>query len=382
MNDSLIAIIGSAQADRQYKPPLENPEGAKQAAVELGRELAKQGFRILVYSSDPRFIEADFVQGFASVAEVKPKSIQIRYPIKNNTQFKEQATQPQLFDVRPETGDWEVSFYRSLQEIDGVILIGGGTPTLIAGLFAIKNGTPLLPLAAFGAKARSVWDLATSENLLVTPAEIAQMADWQPQSSAEAWVKILSNQQQARLQVEEKKQRREKAQSQTAQGYALFSVASFAAAVAIAWAGLSGMVTAYSTLLGLLFFCPLLAGSSGAAIRAAFEWTQATPTKENRTILSTAALGWVIGGFAGLLFIVAQMTTLPQVQGQDAVIAAITQTQTQRLIPFALVIGFIGGLTLDAVVRKLTSIDVVDTKALGVLSTSASKKPETASGNP
>lgn len=380
-DNPLIAIIGSAQADREYKPPLEKPEEAKQAAEALGRELANKGYRILVYSSDPRFIEADFVRGFASAAQVKPRSIQVRYPIDKDALFDEQKTQPEWFDARPERGDWEVSFYRSLQEVDGIILIGGGTPTLITGLLAIKNRTPLLPLAAFGAKARSVWELLSPNDSLLTADEIARLAQWHPQSSAEEWVRILSAQRQSRLNEEAVKERQKKAQSRTTQQYALFSAAIFVVAIAIAVAGLSGAVTAYGTLLALLFFCPLLAGVSGATIRTAFDWTQATPTDSNRTLWSTAALGLVIGGLSGLLFIVAQMTTIPQVQGQDAVIAAITQTQTQRLIPFTLVIGFIGGLTLDAVVRKLTSIDVVDTKSLGMIGASTSDQSNDQSKN-
>ncbi len=370
MDAPLIAIIGSAQADRKYEPELVQPKTAKQAAVELGRELANKGFRILVYSSDPRFIEADFVQGFASVSKT-PQSIEVRHPIKENTQFKEQKDQSQsrLFVVRPEKGDWEMSFYLSLQDVDGIILMGGGSPTLIAGILAIKDRIPLLSIATFGGKARIVWELIP-DNFLVTEFEKSQMAaQWNPQSSAKEWVRILSNQREALQKEKNTKKRREKAQSRTTQWYALLSAVIFVVAVAIAVVGLSGMVTSYGILLGLLFFCPLVAGISGATIRTAFDWTQASPTQNNRTLLSTAALGLVVGGLSGVLFIVAQMTTIPALPGQDDVVTMITETQTQRLIPFALVIGFIGGLTLDAVVRKLIDSDIVDTKALVVLGT-------------
>ena len=379
MGAPLIAIIGSAQADRNYEPELVHPEIAKQAAEELGSELAKKGFRILVYSSDPRFIEADFVRGFASETEAKTKSIQVRHPIKKNPQFKEQKDQSELFDILPEKGDWEISFYLSLQKVDGIILIGGGTPTLIAGLLAIKDRIPLLSLAAFGGKARSVWELIP-DDFLLTKFEKHKMAkQWKPQSLAEEWVQILSHQTEALREEEDNRKRREKAQSRTTQSYALLSATIFVLAVVIAVVGLGGMVTSYETLLGLLFFCPLLAGISGATIRTAFDWTQALPTENNRTILTTAALGLVIGGLSGLLFIVAQMTTIPEVQGEDAIVALITKTQTQRLIPFALVIGFIGGLTLDAVFLKLTNTNILDTKALAVLGTPDTQKPELSS---
>lgn len=44
--------------------------------------------------------------------------------------FSEARSSPELFDTRPSASDdWEVSFYRSLLNVDGVILIGvGGQP--------------------------------------------------------------------------------------------------------------------------------------------------------------------------------------------------------------------------------------------------------------
>jgi hypothetical protein len=58
---------------------------------------------------------------------------------------------------------------------------------------------------------------------------------------------------------------------------------------------------------------------------------------------------------AGLLFITAQVTTVG---------TSVTSEQASRLVPFGVVIGFIAGLTLDAVFRKLIASDVVELSAV------------------
>ena len=55
MPDPLIAIVGSVYPNRQQELHLNDPDRARQAAEELGAELAKRGCRIQVYSSTPTF---------------------------------------------------------------------------------------------------------------------------------------------------------------------------------------------------------------------------------------------------------------------------------------------------------------------------------------
>jgi hypothetical protein len=76
-----IAIVGSVDATRcDYDPPLKNAALAKQAAEELGCELAKARYGLIVYTSDPAFIEADVVRGYIKSGSATPKAIQIRFP--------------------------------------------------------------------------------------------------------------------------------------------------------------------------------------------------------------------------------------------------------------------------------------------------------------
>jgi hypothetical protein len=71
-------------------------------------------------------------------------------------------------------------------------------------------------------------------------------------------------------------------------------------------------------------------------------------------VLATVVLGLVAGGIAGVLFVTAQLTADPQlIAGTNAV------SYAQRTIPFAVGIGFVAGLTSDAVFGKLLGQDVV-----------------------
>ena len=56
-----------------------------------------------------------------------------------------------------------------------------------------------------------------------------------------------------------------------------------------------------------------------------------------------------------LLFITAQVTTVAE---------TVTAKQAGKLVPFGVVIGFIAGLTLDAVFRKLITSDIVELSAV------------------
>jgi hypothetical protein len=58
----IVAVFGSVRSEIVGS----KEEEAHTACVELGSELARQGWNIAVYSSDKTFIEADVVQGFIS----------------------------------------------------------------------------------------------------------------------------------------------------------------------------------------------------------------------------------------------------------------------------------------------------------------------------
>jgi hypothetical protein len=362
----LVAIAGSAADARKDALRLVDPETARQAAEAIGRELASAGCRILIFSTEPEFIESDVLRGYLASRKGTRASIQLRYPLSvPQPRRPEYADHDELFEWVPtQSGIWEVAYYRSVEDVDGMVLIGGGSSTLVGGLVAMGHHVPILSLAAFGGAASKVWESLSAEHGLATREEISFMArpQW-TEESAKRCVQILMAQRE-RLRLESERKRLEELRKggavtrQAILAMVLFLVA--LAAVPVAWAEQSSI--GYRGLLWLLFFSPLLGGVSGATIRMVFDWRQGSTPYSAGSAWITAALGLVAGGVSGLLFISAQISALPT--GTTGDIATIQLAQASRLVPFALAIGFLAGLTLDAVFRKLVGIDVVRTDAV------------------
>jgi len=106
---------------------------------------------------------------------------------------------------------------------------------------------------------------------------------------------------------------------------------------------------------------PLLAGVAGSTIRLVFDLRQGSALLSRQSTITTAALGLIAGGVAGLLFITAQVTTAPPSAAAGTIVSP---EQVRKLVPFGILVGFIAGLTLDAVFRKLIASDVVDLSAV------------------
>ena len=72
-------------------------------------------------------------------------------------------------------------------------------------------------------------------------------------------------------------------------------------------------------------------------------------------LLATLVLGLVAGGIAGVLFVTAQLTADPQLASS----AESIKPYAIRSIPFAVGVGFIAGLTSDAVFGKLLGLEAI-----------------------
>jgi len=357
--DPIIAIVGNVKTGST----------APSAAEALGRELAKAGLRILVYSSGAEYLEGRIVRGFVASRLATPRSVQVRYPLHGQKPaFPEQETNGEVFDWRPDhSQDWEMSFYQSLNEVDGILLMGGGDSTMIAGLVAIGHGIAMLPLAGFGGNATKVWEALRPGRDLPTADEISLMArpDWTDDQASE-YVKALKDQI-ARKAEREKQRRIEELRRETSITlHACFALLLFVLSVVcvpVAW----GLHLSYILSIWLLFMSPLLAGVAGSTIRLVFDLRQGSVSLNRQSAITTAALGLIAGGVAGLLFVTAQVTTAPTpnpVPGQEVQI--VSTEQARKLVPFGVLIGFIAGLTLDAVFRKLIATDVVEVSAIEV----------------
>ena len=105
-------------------------------------------------------------------------------------------------------------------------------------------------------------------------------------------------------------------------------------------------------LLGALVAAPPLAGAAASIVRSLWEQVAGEIDKPERPALITALLGCTAGIIAGLLYVVAQLTTLtPSESGTMPASAS-------RLVPFALLTGFLAGFATDAFFRKMRNRDV------------------------
>jgi hypothetical protein len=357
----LIAIVGSADPTRTAELELTHVDRAGMASEQLGRELAAAGCRIVVYSGDPTFIEAHVVRGYVGSGKAVEGSIEVRFPDGSQAaEFPEYQTHRAAFRFQPDTSkDWEVSFYRSLVGVDGVLLLGGGRSSLISGLVALGNGLPVAAVATFGGNARKVWTLIDPDSQLLEEGAHAAMAPpiWDD-AAAGRLVQVLVGQHRRRLELAAARRRAETAGARRRTRDALLVMALFVAAMVGVTLGLRGLEPGSWPLYAVVLLTPLLAGAAGATAKTVFE-----PDPE-RGATVVAALGLAAGGISELLFLLSQLATSPEL------LSATAPDSTTRARNLALVgagIGFIAGLTFESVYRKLSSVDVVRTETLGAV---------------
>ncbi len=335
----LIAIVGDTTPTRVFDPVMKDPAKAKKAAEELGTELAQRSARLLVYGGP--YLEEDVVRGFVAGKPAEDRCILMSYSKDMEPPpFAEETTNPNLFERRSERGaDWETAFYRSVTKADGVILIGGGNATKITGQVAIGTRMPILALAEFGGGAARVWETLSAGEDLPNREELNVMARPWTDGSASACVKALTAQHARRRWAE------------TAPRTALTVLAGllFLSALAIVpWVWGNNALAVW-----MLFLAPLLAGGAGASIRPIVDRLRGAQGVAP-AVLATLVLGLIAGGIAGVLFVTAQLTGDPNLG------VANLEAYARRSIPYAVGVGFIAGLTSDAVFGKLLGLDVIN----------------------
>jgi hypothetical protein len=354
MQTPKIAIIGSADPTRNpgvdqptqwsYDPPVD-VDGGRQMASAIGAELARRGCNLVVYDGDNKFIECEAVAGFVKANKNVPKSVVVRQPqMRTPMLFPEEGTNPELFERRVDSSaEWEVSFYRSISDADGVVLIGGGYSTLIAGQVAIGARIPIIALEKSGGAANRVWRTLLPEVDLPTLDEHARMAHAFSPQAVTLWVDALLDQRKRRHRVETKEIR----------SHAYLATAMFALALVLAFAGNLFPRGRTGAPLWALLFSTLLGGGAGAAIRMVYERRYGIAPLLTPSIAVTMGLGIMAGGLAGLLYLVAQPGNID-----------LTSDSAVRLISIVAVVSVVGGLTAESVFRKLLGVDVVRTQSI------------------
>jgi len=320
-----------------------DPSTASKAAEELGAELAHRGARLLVYGGP--YIEEHAVRGFVAGKPTEDRSILMWYSRdKEPPPFREESTHPKLFDRRAESGaDWEVAFYRSVAHADGLILVGGGNATKIAGQVAVGARMPILALSQFGGAAARVWSSLSAGEDLPSRNDLNLMAQPWMDGSAAACADSLYAQLARRRAIEG-------APSPALSALAAMLFLAALAIIPLAWG-------ANSPDAWMLFLAPLLAGGAGSACRPIVDRVRGAQGV-TQAVFATVVLGMVAGGLSGLLFVTAQLSG-----GPNATVADLAK-YAQRSIPFVVAAGFVAGLTSDAVFGKLLGLDVVQTTGI------------------
>lgn len=343
-----IAVVGSLDATRTYDPPLRDAALTGKACEQLGSELGIQGCDLVVYSSDPGFVEAEVVRGYVASGKAGRGSIQIRsQPGKSDINFTEAAQAPDVFDLHGDpSADWEVSYYRSLADVQGIVLIGGGRSTFVTGLVALSFGIPIIPIAAFGGSAQKVWgELGRRPNDATGDEVVALGEQWRDQS-AKKFVTCLVEQvgrRAARLKQDQRSQRWQARRSVVSLLVTAMLIVCGVGLIPLMYAWQPGIAGS------MLLICggPLLFATAGAIIRNTFD--------QGATWLRPAIMGLAAGAVSFLLFVAAQLDTNPgALQGDGA----------RRLLFFVLPLGFVAGLTFDVVYARLRNVDAAKTDAL------------------
>ena len=362
----LIAVVGSFDPAREQELGLRNGAVVRAAGEHLGRELARQGFRIVVYSSLPYTLELDVVRGYVAEDDAEPGSIQVLFSqAVGQATFPEEKGHEDTFEFLPDFNpDWEYSFYQSLAHVDGLLILGGGSAALIAGLVAMGHQTPIVACAAFGGSGDKLWRALRTQSYPLTDGELGLMAQtrWSPELATKLVALLykqraeLERREVLRLQNEEKRlaerRRQELAENATINWHAIVSALLFALA-AFTWP-LSGLVPTGkpSLTLCVVLFTPMLAGASGATIRVVLDWavgvtrTFALSTYNQSILLRYAALGIVAGGVAGVSFVLAQLFAT-ELKPEEMT------APLRKLVPFVIVIGFAAGLTAEIVLSNV-----------------------------
>ena len=292
----LILIIGSADVSRSdYNPPLLNAAEAPGAATKIGEALAKAGCRIVVFSSDPAYVEADVVRGFVNGStKTARRQIQVRAPQGSpEATFHVPGAHSDIFDLHPDQDShWVAPFYRAIRDADGVIIIGGGRSALIMGHLALAMGLPLLTPACFGGSARHVWAAIKPGDDLPTQEERNEMGkpDWRPEYATRC-VSLLN------AQIERRKARL----TARARGEAWRAGLAFVLVgiVVVLLAAANGFTPSAD----LLFGIGPVAGMAGALTRSFTSLEDG-----GHSVIVTLLFGAVSGLMVSLVYLVAQLS--------------------------------------------------------------------------
>jgi hypothetical protein len=317
---------------------------AEAVANEIGAELAKAGFGLVVYFSNEESLEPHVVSGYAAALVDGVGRIRVRYAESQRgaVKFKEEEVRPDLFEHRLFPGqDWEAPFYRSLTEeegVDAVLLLGGARSTFIAGQIAVARRLPILVVDEFGGSATKIW------NQLAQASPMKNFHSWGSRPVA-SFIAGLKEECAAVVAKRAEANRRELLfNAIVAQRHRwTYAAGSFVVLLAALFLGM--MYTPFPSAYPITIFAGLIsAGATGALIRLMLS---GAPESDPRTSL---LLGSVAGFIVGLAYLIPQWVGAPGVLAPKVDIV----TATDKIqFASAVLVAVSAGVGFDTVFNRL-----------------------------
>jgi hypothetical protein len=337
-------------------PKLKNKQNAIKAAQELGQALAKSGSTIVVYSDKEWFLERHVLEGYLDYFKQNPNkkgSVEVHFPklVDENdvTPFNNYLDNT-MFTFKGPIGDkWEISFYRSLADVDGALFLGGGRSSLIAGIVLMGSKKAILACPNFGGATETVHGLLGIQKSYLTDTQIQQMVHIKP--DPDKLVELLMEQKKKIDKANSDEQR--VARNKKRNWLALVAFVCLLVGVFGVWSIFRDQSLDYNSAFLLLMLPTIFLGVCGANLRPIWDLSRSNRQAEEMSIIQICIIGAVAGLLAFVQFAITQPAIVQQAVVEQAVNAVPEGTliQITRINPFilfyAVFISILGGLFFD-----------------------------------
>ena len=381
-----VLVVGSCRKMKDSGAATEGDTSRQdfiRAAEEIGNELAKRGFCVMIGSEDENTFDFHVAQAMLqhkSVTEATDPRIEVYRAEDGRYPFCDQMNQqPRLFAVKQfPTQEFRIAHTLAAARADAVIVMGGMDKTPLVATTASLMRKAVIPVATFGGAAEDVWRTARQNHVrffynAITDVEADHLIDsWDSERSASTIVDIT-----AKLLSANRDPGTEPRVAIWATLLLLCSMAIWIAAIGFGVGSLPGQASATpvagdSTItepigeaasssgsgwtLAALFTTALFAGLIGATTSTLNDIRQSKTITRN-DLLVTCALGIGAASIAAMLFLMAEVTLADGLQIPE------TASKYSRSALFMSLAAVFSALYLEAAFLRFDRVrdSVVDT---------------------
>jgi hypothetical protein len=240
--------------------------------------------------------------------------------------------------------------------------MGGGRATLIMGLMALANRIPIVSLACFGGSAEEIWAMATNKPWIDTDDRNEMGRTGWTDNMAEALVKSFDKQRanldklaQDQTAAAERMRKDREQRSRYATGFGI-------SAALLTVLGVFGNQPFRGSPVWLIIYAlcfitvPISTGIAGSMFFTLRQRRNVSTVVQPPSVKETRAHGLWAGLGSAVSFFVSQVTANRDIKSlSQAVIEGVGGLDI--LLLFSLMIGFVSGLTYEAVFGKWEAVD-------------------------